>query len=1015
LNNRLERDLIERLRSSFRGLLPARLTRRGGLSRVNGTIFRRLQQSTVCNSRFLRGEGGNRTVRRIENSPPSRLRPERRWFETRTVQVWVNQMILQEIQNKIQVLLTQWIGEIKSETNFGQNDKKTISEIVLAELLREIYGYEHLKTLNANAGFNFPGIDLGDEQARVAIQVTATPSSEKILHTLEQFLKYEQYKNFDRLIVYILTEKQQGYSNKNLLAKVDELSQKRQELNLEQEIFDLKRDVWDSSDLQNAIAAMEVAQATRVLKILESNFEQRNSPRFNSWKRLENPDRRFGGQDNLDALVNAVLEPNPQPVLVQGLAGIGKSNLCQHALDHPAVRDRYSSRRAFVRCDATLNRENLVAQIAAEIGVPPGPNLEVSVLAELEREACVVVLDNLETPWNASTPQVESFLRVLVGVPGVALVAGVRGGSRPDGPHWNPVLQPKPMSLEEARALFLATSGGVTGPGLDGLLHKLDGLPLAIKLIARQAQGAPNLAGLVARYEAKRAALLAVGSNPDRASSLPVSLELSFDNPLMTVLSRTGASVLALLPDGVLHSDVAAVLEDGEQVAQVLRDVGLAFDREGRLRMLAPVREHVSAAHPVMGTALDRIFAFYARLLIQHGNDFGQEGNVQTISRLSPEINNAAAMVLKALEVDKNLSFTLAIPLGQFASAHGFEVHAILFRILKEARGTRAEPQLLCVLASIERLRSDHDEAQKHLKEALLLFQNANDLLGQAHCHFQLANIALARSYHDDALASFEHAMTLAVQINDIPLQAFCISGVSDIFMREAKYKLAKEGLEEALRLLEIKGKLIDKADCTLKLAEIAGRLGEHDDGKKRFSQARSMFESVGSILGEANCIRGMAEIAIHEHDYAESHELFELALGKYKLIRELLGQANCIQGFGRIELERSEFTRAQARFEEALPIARQIGNALCEGACIFGLGEVAMRLSSYDDAREKYVQALAVFGRIPDPYLMGVTHLRLSEIARSDIEREHHLSEARRLWLSINRPDLIATFLDST
>jgi tetratricopeptide (TPR) repeat protein len=709
-------------------------------------------------------------------------------------------MILQEIQNKIQVLLTQWIGEIKSETNFGQNDKKTISEIVLAELLREIYGYEHLKTLNANAGFNFPGIDLGDEQARMAIQVTATPSSEKILHTLEQFLKFEQYKNFDRLIVYILTEKQQGYSNKNLLAKVDELSQKRQALNLEQEIFDLKRDVWDSSDLQNSIAAMEVAQATRVLKILESNFEQRNSPRFNSWKRLENPDRRFGGQDNLDALVNAVLEPNPQPVLVQGLAGIGKSNLCQHALDHPAIRDRYRSRRAFVRCDATLNRENLVAQIAAEIGVPPGPNLEVNVLAELEREACMVVLDNLESPWNASTPQVESFLRVLVGVPSVALVAGVRGGSRPDGPHWNPVLQPAAMSLEEARALFLATSGGVTGPELDDLLHKLDGLPLAIKLIARQAQGAPNLAGLVARYEAKRAALLAVGSNPDRASSLPVSLELSFDNPLMTDLSRAGASVLALLPDGVLHSDLAAVLEDGEQVAQVLRGVGLVFDAGERLRMLAPVREHFSVAHPAIDEVFNQVAQYYIGLIL-HVDLIGHEGGAEAIARLKPEFHNLSAVVLKALATIPTTSLIAAIGLGKFASSTGFEVREVMDRAIEASPGTIYEPLLLFERAEIAFLRSNHAEAETCYQRAWTLYQNAGDLLKQAKCVRGLAAIRSTLSLHDESRAFYNTALDLAQNAGSVFDEAQCVRGLAEIDIRQARLEPAKERLELALQL----------------------------------------------------------------------------------------------------------------------------------------------------------------------------------------------------------------------
>ena len=99
-------------------------------------------------------------------------------------------------------------------------DINHVAETVLIPLFREVYGYKDLKNLNVAEGANYPAIDLGDENARVAIQITSTADSEKVKHTLEQFIKFDLYKKYDRLIVYILTEKQDSYSGNGFNEKI---------------------------------------------------------------------------------------------------------------------------------------------------------------------------------------------------------------------------------------------------------------------------------------------------------------------------------------------------------------------------------------------------------------------------------------------------------------------------------------------------------------------------------------------------------------------------------------------------------------------------------------------------------------------------------------------------------------------------------------------------------------------------------------------------------------------------
>ncbi len=144
----------------------------------------------------------------------------------------------------------------------------------------------------------------------------------------------------------------------------------------------------------------------------------------------------------------------------------------------------------FVRCDALHTREALAAEIATALGLPLGPLIEPALLAELASAPTALAIDSAETPWEADTLRVEEFFAALAALPGLALIASLRGASRPVGVPWRQPLQPPSLPLPDARKVFLAIAGDhfATDPLLDQVLLVLDGVPLAIMLMA----GAPR-------------------------------------------------------------------------------------------------------------------------------------------------------------------------------------------------------------------------------------------------------------------------------------------------------------------------------------------------------------------------------------------------------------------------------------------------------------------------------------------------------------------------------------------
>lgn len=168
----------------------------------------------------------------------------------------------QNLQNRITELFSFFVTEVKGHTAMGKTDINRIAETVLIPLLKEVYGYRDLKNLNDSKGNNYPAIDLGDETAKIAIQVTATPDSEKIKDTLRGFIKYEHYQTYERVQIYILTEKE---NNKRSEKSFQEITQNKVR-------FDIKRDILDYRDLLKKISTFQVEKLQNICNILEANF-----------------------------------------------------------------------------------------------------------------------------------------------------------------------------------------------------------------------------------------------------------------------------------------------------------------------------------------------------------------------------------------------------------------------------------------------------------------------------------------------------------------------------------------------------------------------------------------------------------------------------------------------------------------------------------------------------------------------------------------------------------------------
>ncbi|KAJ7166805.1 P-loop containing nucleoside triphosphate hydrolase protein, partial [Mycena filopes] len=301
----------------------------------------------------------------------------------------------------------------------------------------------------------------------------------------------------------------------------------------------------------------------------------------------------FHGRDSeLEHIIKVLAQETPR-IAILGGGGMGKTSLARAALHHSDTCSRFPA-RFFVSAEPATTAVELAALVGIHLGLVPGPNLIKPVVWYFARQTspCLLVLDNLETPWEPlqSRSGVEEFISLLADVNHLALIITMRGAERPGKVPWSrPFLQPlEPLPDEAAMQIFEEiTDDPHLSDEKTQLLQYTENIPLALDLMAHLVEY-EGLSNVLVRLQTEKTSLLSIGY--DRTSNMDASIALSLSSPRITAASRELLSLLSILPDGL--SDVELVqpdlpIKDILSCKSVLIAISLAYkDNKGRLRSL---------------------------------------------------------------------------------------------------------------------------------------------------------------------------------------------------------------------------------------------------------------------------------------------------------------------------------------------------------------------------------------------------------------------------------------------
>ncbi len=627
---------------------------------------------------------------------------------------------------------------------------------------------------------------------------------------------------------------------------------------------------------------------------------------------IPRPTAHFLGRDEIvTALRDALLASSEgAAILVQGGPGIGKTALTQAIGNHSDVVARFGECRWFVALENAPSTETLCDAVLGALGLEPKDGFGAA-LQRLGAAPGLIVLDNLETPWDprAERRATEATLADLAAIPGLTLLASFRGSDFVDGPDWQ-VEEIHGLDAGDAATLFRHYAKRIApdDPDLPRFIAALGGIPLAIELVARQAYSRTTLAALWMRWTEIGAEL---ATDPDyeaaRLTSLPHSIELSLRSQRLTDEARRLFRLLGHLPAGLCAEDRDALLgRSGDTAENALIRIGLAIERDTRLDMLPPIRDHAKRHHRPEspdGTAWP---AHFLTLTRERGEAIGTKAGVGAVARLTPEYPNVDAAIRAVIEGGRRHE--------AMAALHGF------YRFTS--------------IASL---------SAPVLSELGVTCREDGDLHGEALCIEHSGDIALARFDHEVAKSAYEKAIPLYRLVGDVRSEAHCIKDIGRIALVRSDHDSARAAFESALPLYRQVGSLLGEANCIQNLGNIALACSDHEAARAAIETALPLHRQIGDLLGEANCILSLGEIALARSDHEAARDAFETALPLFRQIGDLLGEANCIKSRGNIALARSDHEAAREAYETALPLYRRIGDRDSERECQGKLDKLAV------------------------------------------------------------------------
>lgn len=653
----------------------------------------------------------------------------------------------------------------------------------------------------------------------------------------------------------------------------------------------------------------------------------------------------YGRDAELAQILEMISKPRPARIAILGPGGYGKTTLANAVLAHRSVRKRFGDAIYFVACESATTSEDLLIELAKGLGLLEGAGsdhapwsyIKASLMAQTKEKECIICLDNFESPWDQAAEirnSVEELLSKITSMRRVTVLITMRGTERPAKTDWTqPALDPlKTLDNRAAQVAWKRISNNFDDFA-EQLIAAVDYIPLAVNVLAHLAQAtSPEL--LWKEWNEKFTGLVQRGRS-HKLSSLEYSIQLSLDSKRMrdNPSAKELLGVLSVLPDGI-HMDLLDGFRDVLDVdilsgLRVLQQCSLIEATPERYQSHSIIRHFCFSQSLLLPKHEELLNDHYLALAIMNRYQAGSHEYAQMVL----EANNTRATLFRLLKSnypDQSMLVNAVTTFVKFCMNIGDYSDQLLDEAVKFVQQNNLPMSLhIGCLQCWGRLHyRTHalEKAKVKLQEAKMLCITSLDQDKILHAKIlrDLGDIYLDQDATSDAEAVFQEALGLYRDANDTLGQGNCYSKLGGIYIKLKKLSEAGAAYSDALKFHKALDDNVGQASDYRGLGDMQLQLKSFEDAQVSYQMALEFDKAANSVRGQAKDFKALGNTHLRNKELDKAETSFEKALELYKDINSSSGQGNILYDLAKIYLKRTQLKEARTAIEMALDMHKQ-------------------------------------------------------------------------------------------
>jgi predicted ATPase/DNA-binding XRE family transcriptional regulator len=715
----------------------------------------------------------------------------------------------------------------------------------------------------------------------------------------------------------------------------------------------------------------------------------------------------IGRTREVEAVLTELRRPETQLLTITGPAGVGKTSLAL-AVGRTSLVD-YPDGVWFIPLASLVDEQLVLSSISEAVGLRRQAHDQESSAAALtgflRRRRLLLILDNFEhvlgagpslPPILAQCPGVRALItsreRTHLAMERLHRLTPLTFPGQGEGFEATDTYSAVNMFVacaQSAQPGFTLTPANATAIG--ALCSRLDGLPLAIELVAPRVrilsphQLLERLTSESGRLQIEMIAHHGRPDHPERHSALEKAMAWSYG--LLSPSEKAVFRRLGVFPgtwsvestEAVCAGAVASPVDVWNALASLI-DKSLVHQREDedgvRFSLLETVRDYalLELGRAGEGEGIRSQHAdHFLDLAVKAGAQWMGAEEETWYRRLEVELANLrAALDWMITSGDAVSAARMAIALHRFWQVRGafLEGHRWLTRILATEPGGASQGPLQIQLEDAAGLMTLElglpHQSQAHYARALALSRSQDDRQWTAWSLSNLGRLAVHQREPERAEASLRESLAIFEDLGDRKGILVAQTNLSLLEADLGKLDQSARRMQTCLEGWRSIGWSTGIAVALTYLGAALCAMGDYETGNANLEEALAITRAIEAPQREVDVLTNLGIAALHQARFGPAREFLDRAVSLSQELGSRWAEVEALTARCLLEhLQGDAGSEEHAVAAEAL--AREVGDRLCVAVCLHVQGRAALRRGDLNAAARRIGQSLRQHAEIRD------------------------------------------------